>query len=133
MHNVEPTLERLARWDAQGHSHLAFTLMSVCTVASKAHWARVEVPSQAAEAQRIFARRIFALLRGMLGVAEMTTEQELLATLSKACSGRGLPLVHSGLEYAASVVFGCGVMRGRGIRVAGRFCGGGPGSGPAWY
>jgi hypothetical protein len=117
VHKVEPMLERLARWDVQGHSHLVFTLMSVCTVASKAHWARVEVPSQAAGAQWIFARRIFALLRGMLGVAEMATEQELLATLSRACSGLGLPIYHSGLEYAASVLYGCGVMRGRGIEL----------------
>ena len=114
VHKVEPMLERLARWDVQGHSHLVFTLMSVCTVASKAHWARVEVPSQAAKAQRIFARRIFALLRGMLGVAELSAEQELLATLP---DGLRLPLVHLGLEYAASVLLGCGVMRGRGIEL----------------
>ena len=114
---VEPTLERLARWDVRGHSGLVFAVMSMCTVASKAHWARTEVPSQAAVAQRLFARRIFALLRGMIGVAEMSTEQELLATLPWDCSGLRLPLVHSGLEYAASVVFVCGVLRGRGIEL----------------
>ncbi len=41
--------------------------------------------------------------------------QRLLATLSKACSGLGLSLFHSGLEYAASAKFVCGnpMLRGR--------------------
>ena len=54
---------------------------------------------------------------GVAAVTEMATEQELLATLSRACSGLGLPIYHSGLEYAASVLYGCGVMRGRSIEL----------------
>ncbi len=91
---IEPPLERLARWDVRGPSGLIFAVMSMCTVASKAHWARTEVPAQAVVAQRLFARRIFALLRCMIGIAEMSRELELLATLPWDCSGLRLPLVH---------------------------------------
>ena len=120
--DMEPTFERFARWLAQGQPQMVLALMRTCTMPSKAHIARCEVPSEARAAQRLFERRALAVLR--LAVAEpvFSRETELVATLPADLGGLGFEglvayLRAAGFGYAASVLLARAMLRDRGIEL----------------
>ena len=120
--DMEPIFERFARWRDLGHTHLVLSLLRSCTVPSRAHIARCEVPSVARAAQALLARRALATLRYALGEAELSPEQEVLATLPVGLAGCGMDglaahLPNAGLAYAASVLLSNAVLRDRNIKL----------------
>ena len=119
---TEPTFERFARWLAHGHALMVLTLLRTCSVPSKAHIARCEVPSQARAAQVLFKRRVLSLLRTAVGEAQLLAESELMATLPMDLGGVGFESLAAhqpgaGFGYAASVLLSSAMLRARGIEL----------------
>ena len=63
VYDLEPVLERLEGWKDAGHTHLVFSLLRSCTMRSKLHTARCEVPSQARDALVLLKRRLLSVMR----------------------------------------------------------------------
>ena len=119
---MEPTFERFARWLAHGHALMVLTLLRTCSVPSKAHIARCEVPSQSRAAQVLFERRVLSLLRMAVGEGRLSAESELLATLPMDLGGVGFESLAAhqpgaGFGYAASVLLSSAMLRARGIEL----------------
>jgi hypothetical protein len=115
VHDMEPLLERLVRWHTLGHTQMVVSLLRGCTVPSRSHIARCEVPSQARPAQELFARRVFAALRFVTGEDSFSAEQELLAETPEYLGGCGFQslaaLPGTGYAYATSTLLSSAVLR----------------------
>ena len=113
----QAAVDSLARWYRAGHAHGALAVLRVCTLPSRTHTARCEVPSLAKNALERFAELVLGTL-GKFVDTDLSTEQITLATAPLWAGGLGFQaLLHPqhSFPYAASVLLARAMLAARGI------------------
>jgi hypothetical protein len=112
-------VDRLARWYRAGHAHGALAVLRVCTLPSRTHTSRCEVPSLSNNALELFAELVLGTL-GKFVDTDLSAEQIMLATAPLWAGGLGFQaLLHPkhSFPYAASVLLARVMLAARGINL----------------